>query len=76
MMFEWIGWMATALFAYSYFCKRPVTLRLVQAAAAVMWIGYGVVIRATPVIVANVVVAGLALYSSLRAREESVIETP
>jgi hypothetical protein len=67
-MLDWIGWIATALFALSYFCRRPVTLRLVQASAALMWIGYGVLIQAPPVVVANVVVAALALYSSLRTR--------
>jgi len=59
-----IGWVATAIFAASYFCKQPGTLRRVQAMAAVMWIGYGVMIHAMPVIVANLVVAGVALYSS------------
>jgi hypothetical protein len=65
-MSEWIGWIATAMFGVSYFCKRPVTLRLVQASAAVLWIGYGVLIKAPPVVVANVLIAVLALYSSLR----------
>jgi hypothetical protein len=73
-MFEWLGWMATALFALSYFCKRPVTLRLVQASAAMLWIGYGLLIKAQPVVVANVIVAALALYSSLRVRVESTRE--
>jgi hypothetical protein len=39
-------------------------MRLTQALAAVVWIGYGVALRAAPVIVANVVVAGLAAWSS------------
>jgi uncharacterized protein with PQ loop repeat len=38
----------------------------VQALAALLWIGYGVIIHALPVIVANVVVAAVATYSSLR----------
>ena len=60
-----IGWAATALFAASYFCKEPRRLRLVQALAASVWIAYGVLIQAWPVIVANVVVASLAVASSL-----------
>jgi hypothetical protein len=59
-----IGWVATALFAASYFCRDPRAMRLTQALAAVVWIGYGVALRAAPVIVANVVVAGLAAWSS------------
>lgn len=60
---EWIGWVATAAFASSYFCKEARTLRAVQGAAAMLWIGYGVFIRATPVVVANVIVAAAAGYS-------------
>ena len=65
-MYDWIGWIATATFASSYFCKQPAALRRVQALAALLWIGYGATIRSLPVIVANVVVAVIALYSSLR----------
>jgi hypothetical protein len=67
-MLEWIGWMATALFAASYLCKRPVALRAVQAVAALTWVGYGLIINARPVVVANVVVAAMAGYSALRGR--------
>ena len=67
MMLESIGWVATAVFASSYFAREPATLRRLQAAAAVLWIGYGVILKAPPVIVANVIVASLALWSSLPA---------
>jgi len=65
-MFEWIGWVATATFASSYFFRKPGALRRIQALAALLWIGYGVIIHAVPVIVSNVVVAAIAAYSSLR----------
>jgi Bacterial inner membrane protein len=67
---EWIGWCATALFALSYFVKEPRTMRRVQAGAASVWIAYGAVIKAPPVVVANVVVAALALVSSGRRRAD------
>jgi hypothetical protein len=67
-MSDLIGWAATALFASSYFCKEPRTLRRVQAVAASVWIAYGVLIQAWPVIVANVVVASLAVASSWTRR--------
>ncbi len=67
-MLEWIGWIATAMFAVSYLCKEAAMLRRVQAAAAVLWIGYGVTIHAVPVIVANVVVASMAVFSSFRVK--------
>jgi hypothetical protein len=63
-----IGWLATAVFASSYFFRRPSTLRRIQAAAALLWVTYGVAIDALPVVVANLVVAGAALYSSLASR--------
>lgn len=63
-MLEPIGWLATAVFAASYFCKEPATLRRLQAAAAMLWIAYGVLLGAAPVVVANVIVASLALWSS------------
>ena len=62
---DWIGWVATATFACSYFCKRPATLRRVQGLAALLWMSYGFLIHALPVIIANMVVAAIALFSSI-----------
>jgi hypothetical protein len=66
MTMEWIGWIATAVFAGSYWCKDPAQLRRVQALAACMWVAYGAIIGAAPVLVANLLVAGVAAWSSLR----------
>jgi hypothetical protein len=63
-MLNWIGWVATAVFAASYFCKQPRTLRRVQALAALLWVAYGALIHAPPVVVANLVVAVVALWST------------
>ena len=63
-----IGWLATAVFASSYAFWQPVILRRIQAAAALLWVIYGVAIDAMPVVVANLVVAGAALWSSLAQR--------
>ena len=67
-MLDSIGWLATAVFVTSYFAKRPETLRRIQAVAAVVWAVYGALIHAVPVIVANVVVASVAIASSFRQR--------
>jgi len=67
MMSDSIGWLATAVFVTSYFAKQGVTLRRIQGLAACFWAAYGVTIHATPVIVANVIVAGVAVASSFRA---------
>ena len=57
---DWIGWLATALFACSYLFKQPAALRKVQAGAALLWVIYGSIIHALPVVVANLVVAAVA----------------
>jgi uncharacterized protein with PQ loop repeat len=62
-MVDGLGWVATALFASSYFCKTSSAMRRVQALAALMWVGYGIWMNAPPIIVANLIVATLAVYS-------------
>lgn len=57
---EWVGWIGTAVFALSYAATGPVTLRRIQA-AAVLWIIYGAAVGAAPVVVANAIVATMAL---------------
>ena len=68
MILDSIGWLATAVFVSSYFTKRPEILRRIQGVAAVMWAVYGALIHAVPVIVANVIVASVAIASSFRQR--------
>jgi Bacterial inner membrane protein len=63
---NWIGWVATAISTGSYMFRHPVALRWTQAASALLWIAYGLAIGAPPVMVANVIVAVAAVYSSLR----------
>ena len=65
-----LGWLASAVFAVSYFCKGT-RLRVVQGMAALLWMGYGVMIHAVPVIVANLIVSSLALYSAWRQATSS-----
>jgi hypothetical protein len=52
-----LGWIATAIFAASYLFRQPAALRKMQAAAACLWIIYGITIGAGPVVVANLMVA-------------------
>lgn len=63
---DWIGWLATTVFAASYFCREPLRLRLTQGLAALLWLGYGIIIMAPPVIASNIIVAGLAIASALK----------
>ena len=59
-----IGWVATAVFSASYFFRAAATLRRLQAAAACLWIVYGVAIHAWPVVIANLIVAVAAAVTS------------
>ena len=67
-MLDWLGWLATAVFLTSYFTKDQVRLRRIQAVAAALWAVYGALIHALPVLVANVIVAGVAVASSFPRR--------
>ncbi len=69
--YDWIGWLATAVFLVSYFTKQPTSLRRVQGVAAILWALYGVLIHALPVIVANLLVAAAATLSSFRKASPS-----
>jgi hypothetical protein len=59
-----LGWLATAVFLASYSRKNQQALRLTQAAAALLWVVYGILLHALPIIVANLLVAAVAAYSS------------
>ena len=61
-----LGWTATAVFVGSYFFSRPSLLRAAQMAGAVLWITYGVLIGASPVIVANMLVFSAAAWTMIR----------
>lgn len=67
---DWIGWSATAVFLLSYRCSSQTRLRLTQAAAAALWVVYGLLIQAVPIIVANLLVAAVAVYTT-RVRRAS-----
>jgi hypothetical protein len=68
---DWIGWLATTVFMTSYLSKSPIMLRRIQALASCLWLTYGVVIHSVPMIVANALVAVVAVYSSFRTAKSS-----
>lgn len=73
-MIDWIGWSATAVFLLSYRCRNQAKLRLTQGAAALLWVVYGAVLQAVPIVVANLLVAAVAVYTS-RSRPASAERT-
>ena len=68
MTIEYLGWAATAVFVASYFCRRSHVLKAVQMVGALMWVGYGLFIGASPVVAANVAVFAAAGWTLLRPR--------
>ncbi len=62
---EWLGWAATAVFVASYFTRAAV-LKRVQMAGALMWVGYGLLVQAWPVVAANLLVFGAAAWTAKR----------
>lgn len=67
-MVDVVGWAATAVFVSSYFFARPDRLRAVQMAGATIWIVYGVLLGAPPVIAANIMVIAAAAWTFYRSR--------
>jgi hypothetical protein len=75
-MLDILGWLATAIFSASYLFRQPAALRRVQAAAACLWIAYGLAIESWPVVAANILVAIAALASVSRTGQKTVGQTP
>jgi hypothetical protein len=62
-----LGWAATAVFVASYFFAKPHLLRRAQMLGAVMWVAYGLLMQAAPVVAANVLVLAAAAWTTRRA---------
>jgi hypothetical protein len=63
---EALGWVATGVFVGSYFCRQNAPLRAVQMLGSALWVVYGVLIAAKPVIAANVLVFAAAGWTLVR----------
>jgi hypothetical protein len=68
-LIEYLGWLATAVFVGSYLCKGSAALKRVQMIGALMWVVYGLVIGATPVVAANLLVFSVAGWTLARRAE-------
>jgi len=69
-----LGWGATAVFVGSYFFKHPRMLRRVQMAGATLWLTYGLLLGAPPVVGSNLLVLLAALLTAPRARVPALSE--
>jgi hypothetical protein len=66
-MVDYLGWTATAVFVSSYFYTGATALRRTQMAGSILWMMYGVVMHAAPVIVANLLVLCAAAWTAKRS---------
>jgi hypothetical protein len=66
---EYLGWLATAVFVGSYLCKGTAALKRMQMIGALMWVVYGLVIGATPVVAANLLVFSVAGWTLVGRRD-------
>lgn len=64
-MIDLVGWAATVAFAGSYFL-RDGSLRRLQMLGALLWLIYGLLLAAPPIIVANTLVLFAAAWTSRR----------
>jgi hypothetical protein len=65
-MVDSLGWAATAVFVGSYFFTRDAVLRRVQMVGALMWVAYGFLVHALPVVTANLLVLASAAWTARR----------
>jgi hypothetical protein len=68
-----LGWAATAVFVSSYFMRATVLTR-VQMAGALMWVAYGLLKQAPPVVAANLLVFGAAAWTAWRSARSSSLD--
>jgi hypothetical protein len=73
-MIDWLGWIATAVFVASYFFSRPAALRAAQMLGAILWVSYGLLIGALPVVTANLLVFAAAAWTAGRALRAGIAE--
>jgi hypothetical protein len=75
-MVDYLGWSATAVFVASYFCTTPRAIRRVQMVGALMWLVYGLLIRAIPVVAANGLVFLAAAWTVHKRAGEPPVNVP
>ena len=68
---EILGWAAAGVFTTSYFFTRARALRRAQMVGAGMWLAYGVLLHANPVVVANVLNLVAMVWTGRRAAKSS-----
>lgn len=69
-MVDLLGWLATAVFLSSYLVP-PAHLLKFQIAGALLWVGYGAVLQAPPIVAANLLLVLVATWRWHRGRQQA-----
>ncbi len=69
-MTDLVGWLATAVFLSSYLV-RPAYLLRVQILGALIWVAYGVLLNALPIVTANLLLVAVASWSWHRRKQQA-----
>jgi len=72
---EVLGWLATVTFVASYFFARPGVLVRVQMIGGALWILYGALMHAMPVVAANALVILAAAWKILQGPRGGLTRT-
>lgn len=61
-LIEWVGYLASVLIAASMFMKDIIKLRFINLVGSLCFVIYGLVIKAYPVALTNIVIVSVNLY--------------
>jgi|AntRauTorckE6833_2_1112554.scaffolds.fasta_scaffold00024_79 uncharacterized protein with PQ loop repeat len=73
-MLDFIGWVATILIIISFIFRDIYKLRLFSMIGAFLWIVYGIMANAYPIIILNVVVAIIQVYWLNRIKRDKKLD--
>jgi uncharacterized protein with PQ loop repeat len=69
-MLDFIGWVATILIIISFIFRDIYKLRLFSMIGAFLWIVYGIMANAYPIIILNVVVAFIQVFWLIKIKKD------
>lgn len=75
-LIEWVGYLASVLIAASMFMKDIIKLRFINLVGSLCFVIYGLVIKAYPVALTNIVIVSVNLYYLYKITNEKNKKNP
>jgi len=69
-MYEWVGYLASALIAVSITIKGGIYFRILNLAGSVCFLVYGIILKSIPVIIINGYSIGINLFHIIKLLRE------